>query len=498
MNSRPPPYYENYAYQPENFGPPRHFGGYNVYLPSSSPHYLPSVPPHYPPSVPHYVPRVSTHQSTPVPTIVQPTPSSSKTCMPKTRKALILILSIVIILVGAAIAGVLIWYFETDSCSGSKIHCGTTGICVTPAQWCNGMIDCPNGEDENRCVRLYGPDFILEVYSSENKGWYSICHDDWNDGYGKTACTDMGYNKNTYLNSKGIAPISGNVSFMRLNTSAGSTDFYKTLYKSLWCPSGSVVSVRCIDCGLSNKRASARNRIVGGNAAFPGDWPWQVSLHTHGVHLCGGSIITPEWIVTAAHCVEGVYSDSHQWSVYAGILSQLAMSSSRGYRVAKIISHPNYDPSTKNNDVALMKLQSSLFFDELIRPVCLPNPGMMFQPEQKCWITGWGAKHQGGNTSVELNAASVPLIDSSTCNGIFFYNGLILPTMICAGYLEGKVDSCQGDSGGPLVTLKDSLWWLVGDTSWGSGCAGPFKPGVYGNMTRFTDWIYRNMQVTQS
>ncbi|KAJ6662393.1 hypothetical protein lerEdw1_011806, partial [Lerista edwardsae] len=200
-NERPPPYYENYGYQPE-FGPPRYFSGYNIYLSSSPPHYPPSVPPQYPtsvppqypPSVPQYVPRVATHQSTPVPTIVQPTVSSSKSCSPRARKALILILSVAIILIGAAIAGVLIWYFVTDSCSGSKIHCGTTGVCVTPSQWCNGVKDCPNGEDENRCVRLYGPSFMLEVYSSENKGWYAVCHDGWNDSYGQTACTDMGYN----------------------------------------------------------------------------------------------------------------------------------------------------------------------------------------------------------------------------------------------------------------------------------------------------------------
>lgn len=493
-DERPPPYYENYAYQPENLDPQRHFNGYNMYPPSSS-NYLPSAPPRYPPSVPHYVPRVSAHQSTPVPSTVQPIQSSSKMCKAGTRKTICAILLIVLVLIGAAITCVLIWYFVTDSCSGSKIRCGTTGVCVTPSQWCNGVNDCPNGEDENRCVRLYGPNFILEVYSSEFKGWYSVCHDDWNDNYGKTACTDMGYNTNTYFKSTPIAPIPGTIKFMRLNTSAENIDLYKKLYNSLWCPSGSVVSVRCIDCGLSSKRLSPRNRIVGGSAVLPGDWPWQVSLHVPRVHLCGGSIITPEWIVTAAHCVEGKFSDSHLWTVYAGILSQSAMFF--GNRVAKIISHPNYDSTTKDNDVALMKLQSPLSFNQRIGPVCLPNPGLMFQPQQMCWITGWGAKHQGGNTSNELNAAAVPLIDSSTCNNLLVYNGLILPTMICAGYLEGKVDSCQGDSGGPLVTLKDSLWWLVGDTSWGSGCATQFRPGVYGNMTQFTDWIYRNMQANR-
>ncbi|XP_060129544.1 transmembrane protease serine 2 isoform X1 [Zootoca vivipara] len=487
-DSRPPPYYENYAYQPENAASLRYPGGYHMY-----PQY---PPPYYPPSVPHYVPRISTHESTPVPTVAQP--KSTKICTPRLRKILLLILAIAILLIGAAIACVLIWFFVTDSCYGSKIHCGNLGVCVSPSQWCDGVNDCPNGADENRCVRLYGPDFLLEVYSSKSKKWYRVCHDDWNDEHGKTACEDLGYNSNTYFRSEGLRLKTVSGSFMRLNKSAVDTDLHKILYNSDQCPSRQVVSLRCVDCGNSTKVWNPRNRIVGGTAASRGEWPWQVSLHIRNIHLCGGSIITPEWIVTAAHCVDGAYSHPFDWTVYPGIMKQQEMYPPRGYKVAKIISHPNYDSTTKDNDVALMKLQFELPLNEFTRPVCLPNPGMMFQPDQQCWITGWGAKFQRGNTSKELNAAIVPLIDSAICNDKYIYNGLILPTMICAGYLEGKVDSCQGDSGGPLVTRKNALWWLVGDTSWGTGCASRYRPGVYGNMTVFADWIYRNMQVTFS
>uniref|UniRef100_A0A8C0C1G9 Peptidase S1 domain-containing protein n=1 Tax=Buteo japonicus TaxID=224669 RepID=A0A8C0C1G9_9AVES len=189
------------------------------------------------------------------------------------------------------------------------------------------------------------------------------------------------------------------------------------------------------------------------------------------------------------------FSDPYSWRVYAGILNQDEMLLRNGYRVQQIISHPDYDTDSKDNDVALMKLETPLSFTDTVRPVCLPNPGMMFQPDQQCWISGWGAEYQGGKTSNNLNYAMVPLIEHSRCNSVYIYNGMILPTMICAGYLAGGIDSCQGDSGGPLVTNKNSVWWLVGDTSWGTGCASRNRPGVYGNMTVFTDWIYKNMQV---
>ncbi|OXB56514.1 hypothetical protein ASZ78_009191, partial [Callipepla squamata] len=230
-----------------------------------------------------------------------------------------------------------------------------------------------------------------------------------------------------------------------------------------YCESGNVVSLRCIECGVSTKSTTIMSRIVGGSMATLGQWPWQVSLHVQGTHVCGGSIITREWLVTAAHCVEGQFSDPSVWNVYAGILSQTEMFSGLGYRVQQIISHPNYDTESKDNDVALMKLETQMSFT--------------------------------GKTASDLNYVMVPLIESSTCNSVSVYDGMILPTMVCAGYLKGGIDSCQGDSGGPLVTNKNSVWWLVGDTSWGTGCAGPNRPGVYGNMTVFTDWIYKNMQV---
>uniref|UniRef100_A0A8P0TUA3 Transmembrane protease serine 2 n=2 Tax=Canis lupus familiaris TaxID=9615 RepID=A0A8P0TUA3_CANLF len=487
LNSGSPPgvgpYYENHGYQPESLYPPQ---------PATAPRAYPVYPaPYYPPAVPQYTPRVLTHTSTPA-IHTQPKSPLGTGCTAKTKKALCITVVLGTILAGAAVAAVLLWKFMEDKCSVSGIECGSSGTCISPSQWCDGVLHCPSGEDENRCVRLYGPNFILQVYSSQRKSWHPVCQDNWSDSYGRAACQDMGY-RNSFYSSQGIADDSGATSFMKLNISAGHMDLYKKLYHSDVCSSKTVVSLRCIECGVSAK-GSRQSRIVGGTSASLGDWPWQVSLHVQGTHVCGGSIISPEWIVTAAHCVEEPLNNPRYWTAFAGILRQSFMFYGHGHRVGKVISHPNYDSKTKNNDIALMKLQTPLTFNDRVKPVCLPNPGMMLEPEQSCWISGWGATYEKGKTSDELNAVMVPLIEPWRCNSKYVYNNLVTPAMICAGFLRGGVDSCQGDSGGPLVTLKSRVWWLIGDTSWGSGCAKANRPGVYGNVTVFTDWIYRQMR----
>uniref|UniRef100_K9J1C5 Transmembrane protease serine 2 n=1 Tax=Desmodus rotundus TaxID=9430 RepID=K9J1C5_DESRO len=477
------PYYENHGFQPESLYPPQ---------PARAPSAFSVYPAHYyPPEVPHYTVRVLTNTSTPA-IRTQPKSSSGTSCTSETKKALCITFALVAILSGAVVASVLLWKFMDSKCAGSGMECGSSGTCVSAFQWCDGILHCPSGEDENQCVRLYGPNFILQVYSPQRKSWHPVCQDNWSESYGRAACQDMGY-RNSFYSSRGIADDSGATSFMKLNLSASHTDLYQQLYHSDVCSSKTVVSLRCIECGV-NRKMGRQGRIVGGTSAAPGDWPWQVSLHVQNVHVCGGSIITRDWVVTAAHCVEEPLNNPRHWTAFAGILKQSSMFYGDGYRVEKVISHPNYDSKTKNNDIALMKLQTPLPFNDRVKPVCLPNPGMMLEPKQPCWISGWGATYEKGKTSDLLNAVMVPLIEPALCNHRYVYNNLITPSMICAGYLQGNVDSCQGDSGGPLVTLKNSVWWLIGETSWGSGCAKANRPGVYGNMTVFTDWIHQQMR----
>uniref|UniRef100_A0A3B4H9X3 Transmembrane serine protease 3a n=1 Tax=Pundamilia nyererei TaxID=303518 RepID=A0A3B4H9X3_9CICH len=246
---------------------------------------------------------------------------------------------------------------------------------------------------------------------------------------------------------------------------------------------------------FTSKGPQYRTRIVGGNITKQGQFPWQVSLHFRNEHLCGGSIISPYWVITAAHCV---FVNSSMWAVYVGLTEQ-PLHGAQALAVEKIVYHNRYRQKGLDYDIALMKLAKQLEVNGIssVQPICLPSHGEEFKEGTLCWISGWGATEEDGEyTSVVLRSAVVPLISNQNCNKPEVYKGLISSWMICAGYLEGGIDSCQGDSGGPLACEDSSVWKLVGATSWGIGCAHINKPGVYTRITLALSWIHKQMEVS--
>ncbi|XP_031752400.1 transmembrane protease serine 2 [Xenopus tropicalis] len=449
--------------------------------------------PHYPEPIPHNVYEASPESS---PQYVPEVPSRSVAahkngalCNARSRKISRISAALCVLIAAIIIIAVLSWHFGTATkCQAS---CGSSSNCVLVSQWCDGVKHCPNGEDESSCLRMYGPNFQLQAYSASKATWLPVCADNWGDSIGRTACQDIGYSSSSYIKSNAVtAPASDG--YVRLNNYAGTGNIFASLNYSSTCSSGLVVSLKCIDCGLSTYGES---RIVGGSSASIGDWPWQVNLQYDDTNLCGGSVIAANWIVTAAHCVQGDTSSPSLWKAFIGKIKMPSYYDSSAYSVDRIIVHPDYSSQTNSNDIALMKLKTSIAFSSISRPVCLPNYGMQWEEGQPCYISGWGTTSQKGSISSVLKYAMVPLISPTTCNQTIMYNGAITSSMICAGYPKGGVDSCQGDSGGPLVTKTNSLWWLVGDTSWGDGCANVYRPGVYGNMTVFLQWIYLQMQM---
>jgi len=231
------------------------------------------------------------------------------------------------------------------------------------------------------------------------------------------------------------------------------------------------------------------HRIVGGTVAEKGSVPHQISLQMSGSHICGGSIINDQWIVTAAHCAE--LAEAADYSIRAGLHNvRFPEEDSQLVQVALNFYHEDYDGGVYLNDVAVMKLATPLNLGEEFRTRAIELAATGFSATGNCNVTGWGRVASGGALPAELRTVTVPIVSDAVCNER--YNGAgydIYDSMICAGIEEGGKDSCQGDSGGPLVVDGPNGPILSGIVSWGIGCAEPDYPGVYTEVAYFTEWI---------
>ncbi|NXL91740.1 CTRL protease, partial [Alectura lathami] len=239
-------------------------------------------------------------------------------------------------------------------------------------------------------------------------------------------------------------------------------------------------------CGVPAISPSVQysERIINGQNAVSGSWPWQVSLQTRsGSHFCGGSLINEYWVVTAAHCEFSPYSHVVVLGEYNLSLQGEAV---QVKTVSKAITHPSWNADTFNNDITLLKLSSPAQLGSRVSPVCLAPANLALDSNLQFVTTGWGRTRTTSNALAErLQQVTLPLISESQCKQ--YWGSSITSSMLCAG--GAGASSCQGDSGGPLVYQNGNAWTLIGIVSWGNSYCNIRTPAVYTRVSHFRNWI---------
>jgi len=247
------------------------------------------------------------------------------------------------------------------------------------------------------------------------------------------------------------------------------------------------------ECGIEG--TTSMDKIVGGYEAEPNQWPWQVALFVDNAWFCGGALISENYVLTAAHCVDG----ASYFDVMAGAHNVRESSEPNRVEITSFNgwTHPQWSPNDLANDIALIELPSPITFNDYIKPSCLPESGDTADETELVTCTGWGkpSDSAGGISPVLRMVEDRPIISNSQCNAIY---GIVGPGVVCIDTTGGK-GTCNGDSGGPLnmmfdVVNKDGTpghkWKQVGVVSFGAsaGCEAGYPAG-FSRVEYYRDWI---------
>uniref|UniRef100_A0A183IID0 Neurotrypsin n=1 Tax=Soboliphyme baturini TaxID=241478 RepID=A0A183IID0_9BILA len=374
---------------------------------------------------------------------------------------------------------------KEQNCYPKQFKC-ENDHCIDFKWICDGEDDCGDASDEiaSKCnqsaqIRLAdGPNpntGRVEVYFYDM--WGTVCDKGFTVKDAKVICRMMGKGGNPQVFPGGQYP-GGNgpiwLTGIRCNGGCGQRFFAENPKEP-------------------NKAYLAR--VVGGFEAKHGAYPWTAAIQLKpDRHHCGASIITHYHLVCAAHCFENE-PDMNMYKVIVGDWDSQAQDGTEQTFDVEYVSFVSGYQNILKNDISVVKLKPKdghgIEFTKYVQPICLPDKSVEYTPGMKCLIDGWGT--MGREYPRRLQAATIPILDDKTCRAPDVYGKIMSDTAICAGYMEGHVDSCQGDSGGPLACLINGRYTLMGVISWGDGCGNRNRPGVYTKVKDFVEWIQNQL-----
>ncbi|XP_076836807.1 complement C1s subcomponent-like [Brachyhypopomus gauderio] len=253
-------------------------------------------------------------------------------------------------------------------------------------------------------------------------------------------------------------------------------------------------------CGRSTTALSSRGRVHGGKIAPAGSFPWQVFLYSGG--RGGAAVVGDRWLMTAAHTLESVKYDKGNFEAYVGHTKIHELMKFQSLAIASLHVHPGYknnDMRTDfDNDIALIKLNSSITFNENVMPVCIPQQAAKLNTIG--WVSGFGLTEKW-IPSNSLRYISLPVVEQDMCHTWIEKEraarenlGPLTANMFCAGLPEGKKDTCSGDAGSAFVMKEGDVFWVAGIVSWGVDCGKPGTYGIYTRVTQYANWIRKTME----
>ncbi|XP_046753306.1 uncharacterized protein LOC124403977 isoform X4 [Diprion similis] len=434
-----------------------------------------------------------------------------------------------------------------NTCQDGFWKCDNSPECIPTPFICDEVVDCNDRSDEGpeHCeapfeLRLSGGSNLLEgrVEVRHHGIWGTVCDDDFSDKAATVICRSLGYEgQATAIKNGAFGPGDGPIWLDEVFCSGNETQLYRCDHEN-WgrhnCGHDEDVGVRCkvgelirhetslpylpevtandilpTDCGKRNEDFDENDeymaRVIQGSVAQKGAYPWQASLrvrgHSRSNHWCGAVIISPLYVLTAAHCLEGY--NKGMYFVRAGDYNtEVDDGTEVEANIENYYIHEDFRKGQRmNNDIALVMLKGQgIPLGRNIMPICLPPENVEYLPGLNCTISGWGSIESGKSVQSHfLRFGWVPILDQSVCQADYVYGeGAISDGMVCAGYLNEGVDSCDGDSGGPLACFHNNAFTLYGLTSWGKHCGEANKPGVYVRVAHYKKWIEEKIQTSSA